>query len=70
MALAERTVYIEAVNDSTCEDVVLLAVGIGGFIRAPAPGIVHTTQTHEMAIPNDLIGCIIGRGGSKINEIR
>lgn len=45
-------------------------VGIGGFIRAPAPGIVHTTQTHEMAIPNDLIGCIIGRGGSKINEIR
>ncbi|XP_070174641.1 poly(rC)-binding protein 3-like isoform X2 [Littorina saxatilis] len=26
--------------------------------------------THEMAIPNDLIGCIIGRGGQKINEIR
>ncbi|GAB6031896.1 Poly(rC)-binding protein 3 [Chamberlinius hualienensis] len=28
------------------------------------------TQTHEMTIPNDLIGCIIGKGGSKINEIR
>jgi hypothetical protein len=27
-------------------------------------------QAHEMTIPNDLIGCIIGRGGSKINEIR
>lgn len=26
--------------------------------------------TTEMAIPNDLIGCIIGRGGQKINEIR
>lgn len=28
------------------------------------------TQTHEMTIPNDLIGCIIGKGGAKINEIR
>ena len=27
-------------------------------------------QTHEMSIPNDLIGCIIGKGGSKIAEIR
>jgi len=27
-------------------------------------------QTHEMSIPNDLIGCIIGRGGQKISEIR
>ncbi|XP_074603504.1 poly(rC)-binding protein 3-like isoform X2 [Brevipalpus obovatus] len=26
--------------------------------------------TTEMAIPNDLIGCIIGKGGAKINEIR
>jgi len=26
--------------------------------------------THEMAIPNDIIGCIIGKGGSKIAEIR
>uniref|UniRef100_A0A4W3JS78 K Homology domain-containing protein n=1 Tax=Callorhinchus milii TaxID=7868 RepID=A0A4W3JS78_CALMI len=28
------------------------------------------TSSHEIAIPNDLIGCIIGRQGSKINEIR
>ncbi|XP_043549132.1 poly(rC)-binding protein 3 isoform X4 [Chiloscyllium punctatum] len=27
-------------------------------------------STHELTIPNDLIGCIIGRQGSKINEIR
>lgn len=35
------------------------------------PQALPTGQaTHEMAIPNDLIGCIIGRGGQKINEIR
>ncbi|XP_074499169.1 poly(rC)-binding protein 2-like isoform X3 [Sebastes fasciatus] len=28
------------------------------------------TSSHEMTIPNDLIGCIIGRQGAKINEIR
>uniref|UniRef100_H2V8R1 Zgc:110045 n=1 Tax=Takifugu rubripes TaxID=31033 RepID=H2V8R1_TAKRU len=28
------------------------------------------TSSQEMAIPNDFIGCIIGRQGSKINEIR
>uniref|UniRef100_A0A671LP15 Zgc:110045 n=1 Tax=Sinocyclocheilus anshuiensis TaxID=1608454 RepID=A0A671LP15_9TELE len=28
------------------------------------------TSSHELSIPNDLIGCIIGRQGSKINEIR
>uniref|UniRef100_A0AAQ4RCF7 Poly(rC) binding protein 3 n=1 Tax=Gasterosteus aculeatus aculeatus TaxID=481459 RepID=A0AAQ4RCF7_GASAC len=27
-------------------------------------------STHEITIPNDLIGCIIGRQGTKINEIR
>ncbi|XP_051504139.1 poly(rC)-binding protein 3-like isoform X2 [Myxocyprinus asiaticus] len=28
------------------------------------------TSSQELTIPNDLIGCIIGRQGSKINEIR
>ena len=32
--------------------------------------VPNGAQTHEISIPNDLIGCIIGRGGSKINEIR
>ncbi|XP_043546020.1 poly(rC)-binding protein 3 isoform X5 [Chiloscyllium plagiosum] len=38
----------------------------------PAAGLDATGQTssHEFTIPNDLIGCIIGRQGSKINEIR
>ena len=41
------------------------------FPRPQLPGHVpNHTQTHEMTIPNDLIGCIIGRGGAKINEIR
>nr|KAF6349608.1 hypothetical protein mMyoMyo1_014836 [Myotis myotis] len=28
------------------------------------------TTSHELTIPNDLIGCTIGRQGAKINEIR
>ncbi|XP_063047900.1 poly(rC)-binding protein 3 isoform X3 [Engraulis encrasicolus] len=36
------------------------------------PGLDATmpTSSHELTIPNDFIGCIIGRQGSKINEIR
>ncbi|XP_007888860.1 poly(rC)-binding protein 3 isoform X12 [Callorhinchus milii] len=36
------------------------------------PGMDANPQasTHELTIPNDLIGCIIGRQGTKINEIR
>lgn len=30
----------------------------------------QTMSSQEMAIPNGLIGCVIGKGGSKINEIR
>ena len=44
------------------------AAGAGTNPGAPAGLIQH--HVHEMKIPNDLIGCIIGRGGSKINEIR
>ncbi|KAK5875370.1 hypothetical protein CesoFtcFv8_027853 [Champsocephalus esox] len=38
----------------------------------PAAGLDANNQasTHELTIPNDLIGCIIGRQGTKINEIR
>jgi len=38
---------------------------LAGQGRAP-----QTQQTHEMTIPNELIGCIIGKGGSKVSEIR
>ncbi|XP_061411739.1 poly(rC)-binding protein 3-like isoform X5 [Lethenteron reissneri] len=36
------------------------------------PGVDASAQmsTHEISIPNNLIGCIIGKQGTKINEIR
>jgi hypothetical protein len=30
----------------------------------------NSHQTHEMTVPNEIIGCVIGKGGSKIAEIR
>ncbi|CAD7680376.1 unnamed protein product [Nyctereutes procyonoides] len=33
-------------------------------------GLDTQTTSHELTIPNDLIGCIIGRQRAKINEIR
>ncbi|XP_042534730.1 poly(rC)-binding protein 2-like isoform X2 [Dipodomys spectabilis] len=42
--------------------------GNTGF-RAGLNASAHTTY-QELNIPNDLIGCIIGRQGAKINEIR
>ena len=40
----------------------------------PPPPSAHNPpqqlQTQQIYIPNDLVGCIIGKGGSKINEIR
>jgi len=38
---------------------------LSGQARNPAQ-----QQTHEMTVPNELIGCIIGKGGSKVAEIR
>jgi poly(rC)-binding protein 2/3/4 len=45
--------------------------GYGQHIHGGPPH--HPTQqlqTQQIYIPNDLVGCIIGKGGSKINEIR
>lgn len=36
----------------------------------PNAGPAVPPQTQQIYIPNDLVGCIIGKGGSKINEIR
>uniref|UniRef100_A0A8C1FMU4 K Homology domain-containing protein n=1 Tax=Cyprinus carpio carpio TaxID=630221 RepID=A0A8C1FMU4_CYPCA len=54
-----------------------LAPSSQGFTGKPllsdaVAGMDATAQTgsHELTIPNDLIGCIIGRQGAKINEIR
>ncbi|KAG9804657.1 hypothetical protein KCU68_g22323, partial [Aureobasidium melanogenum] len=41
--------------------------------RAPAPIAGEDDediQTQNISIPADMVGCIIGRGGSKISEIR
>lgn len=44
--------------------------------HAPSIGAPHVhnppqqMQTQQIYIPNDLVGCIIGKGGAKINEIR
>jgi heterogeneous nuclear rnp K-like protein 2 len=57
------------------------APGAGGPSYAPPgsynPGSTYGAhnppqqlQTQQIYIPNDLVGCIIGKGGSKINEIR
>uniref|UniRef100_A0A8D2PMM0 K Homology domain-containing protein n=1 Tax=Zosterops lateralis melanops TaxID=1220523 RepID=A0A8D2PMM0_ZOSLA len=46
-------------------DVLLLNSFVSCGLDATTP-----TSSHELTIPNDLIGCIIGRQGSKINEIR
>lgn len=46
-----------------------------GYGVTPAPNSFASTiapgsQTQQIFIPNDLVGCIIGKGGQKINEIR
>jgi hypothetical protein len=38
-----------------------------GLIHCPPP---MQQTVHELTIPNEQIGCIIGRAGCKINEIR
>ncbi|KAG5462793.1 MAG: hypothetical protein BJ554DRAFT_3516 [Olpidium bornovanus] len=53
----------------------------GGYVSAPAhrpgaapgmgqPAAGGASQAQQIFIPNDMVGCIIGRGGCKINEIR
>lgn len=51
------------------------ASGSFGFNAAGSPKTLGTSlapglQTQQIFIPNDLVGCIIGKGGQKINEIR
>lgn len=50
----------------------MLAALAGSQLRGGGvnPKVSQQHITHEMAIPNDIIGCIIGKGGSKIAEIR
>jgi len=44
--------------------------GSGGGGPPPAVEEGEDIQTQNISIPADMVGCIIGRGGSKISEIR
>ena len=49
------------------------APGYGNpYMPGPAapPAASPQLQTQQIYIPNDLVGCIIGKGGSHVNEIR
>ncbi|KAI0950092.1 hypothetical protein AcV7_008661 [Taiwanofungus camphoratus] len=40
------------------------------YASGGSQGPPQQLQTQQIYIPNDLVGCIIGKGGAKINEIR
>lgn len=40
------------------------------FAQPSASQIPPGSQTQQIFVPNDLVGCIIGKGGQKINEVR
>ncbi|KAI8380033.1 hypothetical protein BD560DRAFT_458961 [Blakeslea trispora] len=44
--------------------------GIGNMSGLSAMGPASAQQAQQIFIPNEMVGCIIGKGGSKINEIR
>ncbi|XP_022246673.1 poly(rC)-binding protein 3-like isoform X2 [Limulus polyphemus] len=51
----------------------LASLAAHGSLRpgtSATPNIIAPGTVTEMNIPNDLIGCVIGKGGAKINEIR
>lgn len=56
-----------------CAMIVALAALAGSQLRTSNTNRQQpaaNNQTHEMTVPNELIGCIIGKGGTKIAEIR
>ncbi|XP_076356412.1 poly(rC)-binding protein 3-like isoform X1 [Tachypleus tridentatus] len=60
-------------NVGTLTPQALAALATHSSLRASAaaPNLAAAaTNVTEINIPNDLIGCVIGKGGAKINEIR
>lgn len=58
-------------DDLSVLSCVALAALAGSQLRSAAGGQSGAPQqSQEMAVPNELIGCIIGKGGTKIAEIR
>lgn len=50
--------------------IAIAAITAGSLQNNPARNPAIQQKTCEMTVPNDLIGCIIGKGGKKIAEIR
>lgn len=48
----------------------MLSMGTASSPKVLGPILTPGFQTQQIFIPNDLVGCIIGKGGQKINEIR
>lgn len=66
-------IYFYKEKTSITSHVSALAALAGSQLRTTNPNRNQQNtnqQTHEMTVPNDLIGCIIGKGGTKIAEIR
>ncbi|CAG4915259.1 unnamed protein product [Colias eurytheme] len=60
-------------NASGLNPAAALAALAGSQLRTSNQGRnqpASNQQSHEMTVPNELIGCIIGKGGTKIAEIR
>lgn len=47
-----------------------MGMGMGMGAMGAMSGMVTPNQAQQIFIPNEMVGCIIGKGGSKINEIR
>ncbi|XP_055604300.1 poly(rC)-binding protein 2 [Uranotaenia lowii] len=72
LALCEKQI---TVSPSSVASPIALAALAGSQLRTNnnrnvAAAAQVQSQSHEMTVPNDLIGCIIGKGGTKIAEIR
>ena len=55
---------------TSCNFLFLALSALTGVGNCRNQALASSHQTHEMTVPNEIIGCVIGKGGSKIAEIR
>ena len=63
-------VRLISITHSVSADLLLFFLALAALGTQQQSRPQANQQTHEMTVPNELIGCIIGKGGSKIAEIR
>ena len=72
--LGWKTARVEEgdVRGRDCKKFLNLTISVSALalLTGQARSQAAQQQTHEMTVPNELIGCIIGKGGSKVAEIR